>query len=132
MTGSRLGRNPRYLRRVATDRQADRQPACSGTVSLLWLEENEDTDVQQRFAKIWNKKKACTGEPYDLLDDMLNVFLSLCFHNQIKPGAMYLDRRYSSARKKGYRSRGRPPTIHENEQRRCGTARREATIANPL
>ena len=33
--GDRLGGNP-YLRRV-TNQQADRQPACSGTVHLLWL-----------------------------------------------------------------------------------------------
>ena len=32
----RLSGNPRYLRRV-TDRQTDGQPACSGTVHLLWL-----------------------------------------------------------------------------------------------
>ena len=34
-----LGGNCRYLRRV-TDRQAISQPACSGTVHLLWLQED--------------------------------------------------------------------------------------------
>ena len=32
-----LGGNPRYLRRVTPWQTTDRQPACSGTVRLLWL-----------------------------------------------------------------------------------------------
>ena len=51
--------------------------------------EPTDTDVQQRFTKIWNKRKTYTGEPYDLLDDILKVFLSVCFHNQIRPGQFH-------------------------------------------
>ena len=35
----RLGGNSRHLRRI-TDRETDGQPACSGTVRLLWLEKD--------------------------------------------------------------------------------------------
>ena len=35
----RLGGNARYRRRSGTDRQPGGQPACSGTVRLLWLKE---------------------------------------------------------------------------------------------
>ena len=36
----RLGGNARYLRRSGTDRQTGGQPACSGTVRLLWLKKD--------------------------------------------------------------------------------------------
>ncbi|KAM4066427.1 DUF1421 multi-domain protein [Hirsutella rhossiliensis] len=37
-----------------------------------------DSDIQQKFMKTWNKDRNYTGEPYDLLDDKLRLFLSNC------------------------------------------------------
>ncbi|KAM4064076.1 hypothetical protein HRG_012590 [Hirsutella rhossiliensis] len=44
-----------------------------------------DADTQQKFTKIWDKEKNYTGEPYDLLDDKLRIFMSICYNIQVKP-----------------------------------------------
>ncbi|KAM4065279.1 Dimer-Tnp-hAT domain containing protein [Hirsutella rhossiliensis] len=52
-----------------------------------------DSDIQQKFMKTWNKDRNYTGEPYDLLDDKLRLFLSNCSHIQVKPAQrFYLDK----------------------------------------
>ncbi|KAM4066587.1 cwf18 domain containing protein [Hirsutella rhossiliensis] len=51
-----------------------------------------DSDIQQKFMKTWNKDRNYTGEPYDLLDDKLRLFLSNCSHIQVKPPRFYLDK----------------------------------------
>ena len=35
------------------------------------------------FAKIWDRDKKYTGKPYDLLDDKLKIFYSICYHADI-------------------------------------------------
>ncbi|KAM4061611.1 reverse transcriptase (RNA-dependent DNA polymerase) [Hirsutella rhossiliensis] len=44
-----------------------------------------DANTQQKFTKIWDKEKNYTGEPYDLLDDKLRIFMSICYNIQVKP-----------------------------------------------
>ncbi|KAM4067193.1 DUF1421 multi-domain protein [Hirsutella rhossiliensis] len=39
--------------------------------------------------KTWNKDRNYTGEPYDLLDDKLRLFLSNCSHIQVKPSQFH-------------------------------------------
>ncbi|XP_044724655.1 GAG-pre-integrase domain-containing protein [Hirsutella rhossiliensis] len=41
-----------------------------------------DANTQQKFTKIWDKEKNYTGEPYDLLDDKLRIFMSICYNIQ--------------------------------------------------
>ncbi|KAM4066206.1 hypothetical protein HRG_012064 [Hirsutella rhossiliensis] len=48
-----------------------------------------DSDIQQKFMKTWNKDRNYTGEPYDLLDDKLRLFLSNCSHIQVKPSQFH-------------------------------------------
>jgi hypothetical protein len=37
------------------------------------------------FVKIWDRDKKYSGKPYDLLDDKLKIFYSVCFHADIQP-----------------------------------------------
>ncbi|KAM4060351.1 DUF1421 multi-domain protein [Hirsutella rhossiliensis] len=49
--------------------------------------------TSSKFMKTWNKDRNYTGEPYDLLDDKLRLFLSNCSHIQVKPAQrFYLDK----------------------------------------
>ncbi|KAM4056786.1 DUF1421 multi-domain protein [Hirsutella rhossiliensis] len=48
-----------------------------------------DSDIQQKFMKTWNKDRNYTGEPYDLLDDKLRLFLSNCSHIPVKPSQFH-------------------------------------------
>ena len=35
------------------------------------------------FTKMWDRKKKYTGKLYDLLDDKLKIFYSICYHADI-------------------------------------------------
>jgi hypothetical protein len=35
------------------------------------------------FTKMWDRETKYTGKPYDLLDDKLKVFYSICYHTDI-------------------------------------------------
>jgi hypothetical protein len=35
------------------------------------------------FTKMWDREKKYTGKPYDLLDDKLKIFYSICYHANI-------------------------------------------------
>ncbi|KJZ69538.1 hypothetical protein HIM_11080 [Hirsutella minnesotensis 3608] len=48
-----------------------------------------NSDVQQKFMKLWDKEKSYTGEPYDLLDDKLRIFMSICYNIQVKPSQFH-------------------------------------------
>ncbi|KJZ68969.1 hypothetical protein HIM_11642 [Hirsutella minnesotensis 3608] len=48
-----------------------------------------DSDVQQKFMKLWDKDQNYTGEPYDLLDDKLRIFMSICYNIQVKPSQFH-------------------------------------------
>ena len=37
------------------------------------------------FTKMWDREKKYTGKPYDLLDDKLKIFYSICYHAEIRP-----------------------------------------------
>ncbi|KAI1513091.1 hypothetical protein KJE20_03224 [Pyrenophora tritici-repentis] len=37
------------------------------------------------FTKMWDREKKYTGKPYDLLDDKLKIFYSICYHADIQP-----------------------------------------------
>ena len=37
------------------------------------------------FTKMWDREKKYTGKPYDLLDDKLKIFYSICYHADIRP-----------------------------------------------
>ncbi|KAI0993883.1 hypothetical protein K3495_g14301 [Podosphaera aphanis] len=52
---------------------------------------NEDLDphVLTQFAKLWDKGKMYTGEPYDILDDKLRIFLNICKFLKIRPGQFH-------------------------------------------
>ncbi|KJZ68485.1 hypothetical protein HIM_12126 [Hirsutella minnesotensis 3608] len=44
-----------------------------------------DAELPQKFAKLWVKDKNYTGEPYDLLDDKVRIFMSVCYTLQATP-----------------------------------------------
>ena len=48
---------------------------------------NEKLDPQKInvFTKMWDREKKYTGKPYDLLDDKLKIFYSICYHADIQP-----------------------------------------------
>ncbi|KAK1918638.1 hypothetical protein P3342_001687 [Pyrenophora teres f. teres] len=48
---------------------------------------NEKLDPQKInvFSKMWDREKKYTGKPYDLLDDKLKIFYSICYHADIQP-----------------------------------------------
>ncbi|KAM4062413.1 hypothetical protein HRG_011188 [Hirsutella rhossiliensis] len=48
-----------------------------------------DGDTQQKFMKLWDKDKNYTGEPYDLLDDKIRIFMSICYNIQVKPSQFH-------------------------------------------
>lgn len=52
---------------------------------------NTTTEPQQvtNFAKVWNKAQSYTGEPYDLLDDKIRMFLGSCRSIHIQPGQFH-------------------------------------------
>jgi hypothetical protein len=37
------------------------------------------------FTKMWDREKKYTGKPYDLLDDKLKIFYSICYYVDIRP-----------------------------------------------
>jgi hypothetical protein len=39
--------------------------------------------------KIWDRDKKYTGKLYDLLDDKLKIFYSICYHADIQPGQFH-------------------------------------------
>ena len=41
------------------------------------------------FVKMWDRDKKYTGKPYDLLDDKLKIFYSICYHADINPGQFH-------------------------------------------
>lgn len=41
------------------------------------------------FVKMWDRDKKYTGKPYDLLDDKLKIFYSICYHADIGPGQFH-------------------------------------------
>jgi len=41
------------------------------------------------FVKMWDRDKKYTGKPYDLLDDKLKIFYSICYHADIQPGQFH-------------------------------------------
>ncbi|KAM4067940.1 hypothetical protein HRG_009739 [Hirsutella rhossiliensis] len=48
-----------------------------------------DADTQYMFMKLWDKDQNYTGEPYDLLDDKLRIFMSICYNIQVKPSQFH-------------------------------------------
>lgn len=52
---------------------------------------NEDLDsyVLTHFTKLRDKDKMYTGEPYDILDDKLRIFLNICKILKIQPGQFH-------------------------------------------
>ncbi|KJZ69913.1 hypothetical protein HIM_10698 [Hirsutella minnesotensis 3608] len=48
-----------------------------------------DGDTQQKFMKLWDKDKNYTGEPYNLLDDKIRIFMSICYNIQVKPSQFH-------------------------------------------
>ncbi|KAK1914062.1 hypothetical protein P3342_007308 [Pyrenophora teres f. teres] len=58
-------------------------------------EQQTDAQVENRtsaqirtinvFTKMWDREKKYTGKPYDLLDDKLKIFYSICYHADIQP-----------------------------------------------
>ncbi|KAF7572503.1 hypothetical protein PtrM4_074080 [Pyrenophora tritici-repentis] len=38
---------------------------------------------------MWDRDKKYTGKPYDLLDDKLKIFYSICYHADIEPGQFH-------------------------------------------
>ncbi|KAM4061437.1 cwf18 domain containing protein [Hirsutella rhossiliensis] len=53
--------------------------------------ENEEVeaDLTIRFIKIWDKKLAYTGEPYDIFDDKIRKFMSVCRQANIPPSKFH-------------------------------------------
>ncbi|KAF1361880.1 hypothetical protein EJ07DRAFT_164355 [Lizonia empirigonia] len=41
------------------------------------------------FVKMWDRDKKYTGKPYDLLDDKLKIFYSICYHADIQPSQFH-------------------------------------------
>ncbi|KAF1936681.1 hypothetical protein EJ02DRAFT_479403 [Clathrospora elynae] len=41
------------------------------------------------FVKMWDRDKKYTGKPYNLLDDKLKIFYSICYHADIRPGQFH-------------------------------------------
>ncbi|KAM4062481.1 hypothetical protein HRG_013656 [Hirsutella rhossiliensis] len=48
-----------------------------------------DADTQYMFMKLWDKDQNYTGEPYDLLDEKLRIFMSICYNIQVKPSQFH-------------------------------------------
>ncbi|KAM4061487.1 hypothetical protein HRG_013175 [Hirsutella rhossiliensis] len=46
-------------------------------------------DLPNKFMKLWNKDDSYTGEPYNLLDDKLRIFLTICYNNHVKPSQFH-------------------------------------------
>ncbi|KAM4062504.1 hypothetical protein HRG_013676 [Hirsutella rhossiliensis] len=46
--------------------------------------------------KLWDKDQNYTGEPYDLLDEKLRIFMSICYNIQVKPSQFHALFRESS------------------------------------
>jgi hypothetical protein len=42
-----------------------------------------------RFIKSWDPAQKWSGDPYDLLDDKIKVFLNICYFNEIDPGQFH-------------------------------------------
>ncbi|KAM4061685.1 hypothetical protein HRG_011710 [Hirsutella rhossiliensis] len=45
--------------------------------------------TQYMFMKLWDKDQNYTGEPYDLLDEKLRIFMSICYNIQVKPSQFH-------------------------------------------
>lgn len=48
-----------------------------------------DPSKSTQFVKMYDKTSKYTGEPYDLLDDKLKIFLNVCFHTDIQPSQFH-------------------------------------------
>ncbi|KAF1936666.1 hypothetical protein EJ02DRAFT_506416 [Clathrospora elynae] len=51
--------------------------------------EKLDATTINAFMKMWDCNKKYTGKPYDLLDDKLKIFYSICYHADIGPGQFH-------------------------------------------
>ncbi|KAF1937170.1 hypothetical protein EJ02DRAFT_458956, partial [Clathrospora elynae] len=51
--------------------------------------EKLDATTINTFVKMWDRDKKYTGKPYDLLDDKLKIFYSICYHADIGPGQFH-------------------------------------------
>ena len=47
--------------------------------------ERLDSSKLSQFTKTYDKDNKYTGDPYDLIDDKMRIFLNLCYHMEIKP-----------------------------------------------
>ena len=45
-----------------------------------------DLKIINVFTKMWDRKKKYTGKLYNLLDDKLKIFYSICYYADIQPG----------------------------------------------
>lgn len=51
--------------------------------------ERLDPQLTTQFIRMYDKNKLYSGEPYDLLEDKMRQFLSICRHAGIRPGQFY-------------------------------------------
>ncbi|KAM4061047.1 cwf18 domain containing protein [Hirsutella rhossiliensis] len=57
---------------------ADAPHAYTSIPPVRFENEEVEADLTIRFIKIWDKKLAYTGEPYDIFDDKIRKFMSVC------------------------------------------------------
>lgn len=48
-----------------------------------------DTNKISQFTKTYDKENKYTGDPYDLINDKMGIFLNLCYYMDIQPGQFY-------------------------------------------
>ncbi|KAM4062690.1 cwf18 domain containing protein [Hirsutella rhossiliensis] len=71
------GANPRYQQTLPV-RTTNFRDAYTSIPPVRFENEEVEADLTIRFIKIWDKKLAYTGEPYDIFDDKIRKFMSVC------------------------------------------------------
>ncbi|KAM4065707.1 hypothetical protein HRG_012906 [Hirsutella rhossiliensis] len=68
-----------------------RQPTTSSTPNSSNPPKTPHLNLhtQYMFMKLWDKDQNYTGEPYDLLDEKLRIFMSICYNIQVKPSQFH-------------------------------------------
>ncbi|KAF7578904.1 hypothetical protein PtrM4_031440 [Pyrenophora tritici-repentis] len=71
------------------DRFREYTPAYPQLPPIEFGNEKLDPKTINVFVKMWDRDKKYTGKPYDLLDDKLKIFYSICYHADIEPGQFH-------------------------------------------
>ncbi|KJZ80489.1 hypothetical protein HIM_00339 [Hirsutella minnesotensis 3608] len=80
--------SPRYQQTLPV-RTTNFRDAYTSIPPVRFENEEVEADLTIRFIKIWDKKLAYTGEPYDIFDDKIRKFMSVCRQANIPPSKFH-------------------------------------------